>query len=146
MNATIISLSLLNTVMGCTGDSEIHSKGTLGNMQILLKTLQQGYSFQVLEGRISSSLGFLNSSSMNHTFLLETLKCYPHGIALKNPIWFQFAPLFLRVYQSQFIGPHASSPVFLVLITVQSMLGHSPINAWDQRQCSVLLETVTAAK
>ena len=70
--------------------TNIHSKGTLGNMQIRLKTLQQGYSNLVLEGQNISGLGFLYDSLSNHHMYgsSETLKWFQYGSALKNLIWF----------------------------------------------------------
>jgi hypothetical protein len=91
MNATTMSLSLANKVMGGTGNSTIDSEGPLGIMQIRLKTLQQG--------RNISGFGILYGSSKNHLLYgsSETLNSFPYGIAIKNLIWFKFMPLFLSV-------------------------------------------------
>lgn len=78
------------TVMG--GNSKMNSIGTLGNVQIMLIILQQGYSILVLEVQHTSGFVFMYGSS-------ENLKCFPYGIALNNLIWFQLGPFICQGVQ-----------------------------------------------
>ena len=98
MNVTIMSLSLANSTGG-TGNSKIQLKGTLRNMQIRLKTLQQGYFIPVLEGQNISGFGFLHGNSKNHPIYVssETLKLFPYFNALNNqPYLFQTCTFILK--------------------------------------------------
>lgn len=62
MKATGLNMKECNNYVSVISKKN-HLKGTIGNMQIRLKTIQQGYSVTVLEGRAISFFFFQRTIS-----------------------------------------------------------------------------------